>query len=78
MTGVENIFYWPGRHNLGPGKQFKQIYLPEKPPGHISPGHLDRCVCCCSNTFTVDFRGALNYDEIVLATKLHHRNLTGP
>ena len=26
MTGVENLFiYWPGKHNLGPGRQFQQI-----------------------------------------------------
>ena len=29
-------------HNLGPGRQFQPIYWPGKPPGRISPGHLDR------------------------------------
>ena len=34
MTGVKNFFiYWPGKHNLGPGRQFQQIYQPENPPG---------------------------------------------
>ena len=43
MTGVEKLFiYWPERHNLGPGRKFRQIYWPGKPPGCISPGHLDR------------------------------------
>ena len=43
MTGVENFFiYWPGRHNMGPGRQSQQNYRPGEPPGHISPGHLDR------------------------------------
>ena len=44
---VENLFiHWSGRHNLGSGRQFQQIYWPVKPPGHISPGPLDR-VCMC-------------------------------
>ena len=39
MTGTGNlIIYWPGRHNLGPGRQFQQIYLPRKSPGCISLG----------------------------------------
>ena len=43
--GIVNLFiYWPGRHNLGPGKQIQQIYRPGKTPGRFSPGHLDR-VC---------------------------------
>ena len=43
MTVVENLFiYWVGRHNLGPGRQFQQIYQPGKPTGRISLGHLDR------------------------------------
>ena len=43
MTGVEKLFlYWPGRHNLGPEWQCLEIYRPGKPPGCISPGHLDR------------------------------------
>ena len=41
--GIENFFiYWPGRHNLGPGRHFQQNYQPGKLPGYISPGHLDR------------------------------------
>ena len=27
---------------MGTGRQFQQIYRPGKPPGRISPGHLDR------------------------------------
>ena len=43
MTGVGNLFiYWLGRHNLGPGWQFQEIYRQRKPPGRISPGHLSR------------------------------------
>ena len=35
---VKNLFiYWPGRHNLGPGGQFQQIYWTVKPPGHLKP-----------------------------------------
>ena len=43
MIGVENIFiYCPGSQKMGPGRQFQQIYCPGKPPGPISPEHLDR------------------------------------
>ena len=43
MTGVENLFiYWPGRHNLGPRRQFQQLYWPGKSPGCIFLGHLNR------------------------------------
>ena len=44
MTGVENLFiYWPGRHNLGPGKKFQQIYGPGEPPG---ASHRDTWTGC--------------------------------
>ena len=47
MTGIGNlIIYWPGRHNLGPGRQFQQIYLPRKSLGCISLGNLDRMYQC--------------------------------
>ena len=37
MTGVENLFiYWPGRHNLGPGKKFQQIYGRENHQAHLT------------------------------------------
>ena len=36
------LIYYPGRHNLGPEMKFQQTYQPGKPPGHNSPGHLDR------------------------------------
>ena len=49
MAGVENlVICWPeegmggGGQNLGPGRQFQQIYRPEKPSGRISPWYLDR------------------------------------
>ena len=45
LIGVENFFiYWPGRHNLVPGRYFHQNYHPGKLPWHISPRHLHR-VC---------------------------------
>ena len=40
--GRKLIHLLAGRHNLGPGRQFQQIYWRGKPPGRISPGHLDR------------------------------------
>ena len=44
MTGVESLFiYWLGRHNLGPGKQFQQIYRRGKLPGRISLGTWTGC-----------------------------------
>ena len=61
---VENLFiHWPGRHNLGSGRQFQQIYRPLKPPGHISPGHLDR-VCMC--LFNRDFFSLANLYETTI------------
>ena len=46
MTGLKHLFiYWLGRHNLGPGWQFQKTHRPGKPPGRISPGHLDRVLC---------------------------------
>ena len=39
MAWVEKYFiHWPGRHNLGPRRQFQQIFR----PGCISPEHSDR------------------------------------
>ena len=42
------FIYWLGGHNLRPGRKFKQIYTPGKPPGPILPGHLDRALRACT------------------------------
>ena len=40
---VHNVsIYWPRKGILEPRRQFQQIYWPDKPPGHVSLGHLDR------------------------------------
>ena len=52
-SGIKSLYHWGwksfihclGSHNLWLGKQFKQNYLPGKPPGLISPGHFDRVLC---------------------------------
>ena len=35
--GRELSIYWPGRHNLGPGRHFQQNYQPGRPTGCIWP-----------------------------------------
>ena len=57
--GRKLIHLLAGRHNLGPGRQFQQIYWRGKPPGRISPGHLDRVYkgtrCITSFWYKVSF-----------------------
>ena len=43
LYDLVNLFiYWPGRYNLGSGRQFQQIYRAWKPPGYISLAHSDK------------------------------------
>ena len=71
------FIYWPGRYSLGPGRQFQQIYWPGKPPGHISPGHLDRVfqftfICCKHVQCAVPH--VENLIKVCFLLKKHERN----
>ena len=46
MTGVENLFvYWPGSHNLGPGRQSQQILLTGDATGALGQGVFVKRKC---------------------------------
>ena len=71
------FIYWPGRYSLGPGRQFQQINWPGKPPGHISPGHLDRVfqftfICCKHVQCAVPH--VENLIKVCFLLKKHERN----
>ena len=65
MTGVENLFiYRPGRHNLGPGWQFQEIYRPWVLQRRISTGHLDKVLGVSQKTSNLSWPIASSFIDI--------------
>ena len=64
---------WKSLYDWGPVCQFQKIYQPGKPPGRISPGHLDRVWWCLSCLVVTEPSSSLKDNLVPSASFCYNR-----